>query len=158
RAHARFFANEPYPKLIVQRWATCTLLDGHGRLRCGGAAADGTSAARSLRPVPMHHVSALVLATLLLGAVPVAHGQAQDDCVPIADLSRDPVGAFPADWKVRKDEGKSIYSVREEDGKHVLHAASKGQGIQAAFEHEWDLDTYPILAWSWRPIVFPAGA
>ena len=78
--------------------------------------------------------------------------------MPIADLSKDPVGAFPADWKVRKDEGKSVYSIREENGKHALHAASKGLGIQAAFEHEWDLDTYPILAWSWRPIVFPTGA
>jgi hypothetical protein len=100
----------------------------------------------------------LILATLLLGAVPAAHGQAQDDCVQIADLTRDPVGTFPADWKVRKDEGKSVYSIQEEDGKRVLRAASKGLGIQAALEHAWDLDTYPILAWSWRPIVFPAGA
>jgi hypothetical protein len=102
--------------------------------------------------------SGLVLTTLLLGVVPVAHGQAQDDCVQIADLTRDPVGTFPADWKVRKDEGKSVYSIQEENGKRVLRAASKGLGIQAALEHTWDLDTYPILAWSWRPIVFPAGA
>src|SRR5262245_22758579 len=102
--------------------------------------------------------SGLVLATLMLGAVPAAQGQAQDDCVPIADLAKDPVGTFPADWKVRKDEGKSVYSIRDENGKHVLHADSKGLGIQAAFEHEWDLDTYPILAWSWRPLVFPTGA
>ncbi len=102
--------------------------------------------------------SGLVLTTLLLGVVPAAHGQAQDDCVQIADLTRDPVGTFPADWKVRKDEGKSVYSIQEENGKRVLRAASKGLGIQAALEHAWDLDTYPILAWSWRPIVFPAGA
>jgi hypothetical protein len=102
--------------------------------------------------------SGLVLTTLLLGVVPVAHGQAQDDCVQIADLTRDPVGTFPADWKVRKDEGKSVYSIQEENGKRVLRAASKGLGVQAALEHAWDLDTYPILAWSWRPIVFPAGA
>ena len=100
----------------------------------------------------------LVLATFLLGAVPAARGQAQDDCVPIADLTKDPVGTFPADWKVRKDEGKAVYSIQEENGKRVLRAASKGVGIQAALEHEWDLDTYPILAWSWRPVVFPAGA
>jgi hypothetical protein len=102
--------------------------------------------------------SGLVLTTLLLGFVPAARAQAQDDCVQIADLTRDPVGTFPADWKVRKDEGKSVYSIQEEDGKRVLRAASKGLGIQAALEHAWDLDTYPILAWSWRPIVFPAGA
>ena len=92
--------------------------------------------------------SGLVLTTLLLGAVPAARAQAQDDCVQIADLTRDPVGTFPADWKVRKDEGKSVYSIQEESGKRVLRAASKGLGIQAALEHAWDLDTYPILAWS----------
>jgi hypothetical protein len=100
-------------------------------------------------------VAGLVWAALVIGAAPVAHG---DDCMPLADLTRDPVGAFPAEWQVRKDAGKAVYSVQEQDGKRVLHAAAKGVGIQAALQHEWDLDAYPILAWSWRPVAFPSGA
>ena len=96
-----------------------------------------------------------MLAAVMSGAVPRAHAE---DCVPLADFTKDPVGAFPAGWQVRKDAGKAVYSVQEQDGKRVLHAASRGTGIQAALEHEWDLDAYPILAWSWRPVVFPSGA
>jgi Protein of unknown function (DUF3047) len=36
---------------------------------------------------------------------------------------------------------------------------SRGLGIQAAREvPEWDLNAYPMLAWSWRPREFPKGA
>src|SRR5262245_9212896 len=42
----------------------------------------------------------LVLAALMSGAIPGAHGE---DCVSLADLTKDPVGAFPAEWRVRKD-------------------------------------------------------
>jgi hypothetical protein len=83
--------------------------------------------------------SGFAIAAALLVLAPVA-ATAQDDCIVLTDFSQDPVGAFPPDWKVRKDAGKAVYSV------------------QAALEHEWDLDAYPILAWSWRPRVFPAGA
>lgn len=44
------------------------------------------------------------------------------------------------------------------DGRRFLQATSKGIGDQAALEKTWDLDAYPILAWSWRPRVFPTGA
>jgi hypothetical protein len=98
---------------------------------------------------------AIVAALLVCG--PVA-ATAHDDCIVITDFSKDPVGAFPPDWKVRKDAGKVVYSVQEESGRRHLHAASRGLGIQAALEHEWDLDAYPVLAWSWRPRVLPAGA
>ena len=30
--------------------------------------------------------------------------------------------------------------------------------IQAAKQVAWDLDAYPILVWSWRPVEFPKGA
>jgi DUF3047 family protein len=96
-----------------------------------------------------------VLAALVFGATAGAH---REDCVPLADLTHDPVGSFPAGWQVRKADGKGVYSVQEHDGKRVLHAVSKGVGIQAALPHEWDLDAYPILAWSWRPLVLPSGA
>jgi hypothetical protein len=48
--------------------------------------------------------------------------------------------------------------VREEAGRRFVRAVSKGLGIQAALAYEWNLDAYPVLAWSWRPGVFPTGA
>jgi len=83
---------------------------------------------------------------------------AAEDCIPLADFATNAVGAFPSDWKVRKDAAKSVYVVREENGRRFLSATSKGIGDQAALEKSWDLDAYPILAWSWRPRVFPTGA
>ena len=68
------------------------------------------------------------------------------------------MGEFPPGWKLRKDEGRGVYSVREEGGRRYLHASSRGLGIQAAKEFAWDLAKYPVLAWSWRPVEFPAGA
>src|ERR1043166_203270 len=100
-------------------------------------------------------VVGLVLAVSMFSMIAGVRGE---DCVALADLTNDPVGAFPSGWRGRKDAGKAVYSVREEDRGRVLHAASKGVGIQAALQHEWDLDAYPILAWSWRPVVFPHGA
>jgi len=93
---------------------------------------------------------------VMLAAPPVP---AADDCKVIEDFGRAKAGAFPADWKPRKDEGKSIYAVQEEGGKRFLRAVSKGQGVQAAREVQgWDLAAYPVLAWSWRPREFPKGA
>src|SRR4029450_1765179 len=66
---------------------------------------------------------AIAAALLTLGA---ARAHAQDDCVTIADFAANPVGAFPSDWKVRKDEGKSVYTVQEEGGRRFLQRASKG--------------------------------
>ena len=80
------------------------------------------------------------------------------ECLTIADFANDKVGEFPSDWKARKDEGKEVYTVREEAGRRVLAALSRGLGIQAAKEREWDLRAYPVLAWSWRPREFPRGA
>ena len=83
---------------------------------------------------------------------------AQPDCVVLDDFSRARVGEFPAEWKVRKDEGKAVYTVREEGGRRFLRALAKGLGIQAARETaEWNLETHPVLAWSWRPREFPRG-
>jgi len=81
-----------------------------------------------------------------------------EDCVAITDFSTGKVGEFPPDWKPRKDSGRAVYSIKEEGGRRFLHAASQGQGVQAAKEFAWDLNAYPILAWSWRPLVFPQGS
>lgn len=99
---------------------------------------------------------ALVLATI--GDHAGAPIQAQPACVAIEDFAKGTVGEFPPEWKPRKDAGKDVYSVQEEGGRRFLRAVARGLGIQAAKPHEWDLDAYPVLAWSWRPIEFPRGA
>jgi DUF3047 family protein len=84
---------------------------------------------------------------------------AEGDCRTIEDFAHAQIGEFPSDWKARKETGKSVYSVQEEGGKRFLRAVSRKVGIQAAREvQSWDLTTYPILAWSWRPREFPKGA
>ena len=84
---------------------------------------------------------------------------AEGDCRTIEDFAHAQIGEFPSDWKARKETGKSVYSVQEEGGKRFLRAVSRKVGIQAAREvQNWDLTTYPILAWSWRPREFPKGA
>jgi hypothetical protein len=99
-----------------------------------------------------------LIALLLASAAPVAGSGWAAECVLIDDFSRDRVGEFPLDWKPRKEEGRPVYSVREEAGRRFLHAASRGIGIQAGREVAWDLDAYPILAWSWRAVEFPRGS
>ena len=94
---------------------------------------------------------------LALVALLASHAAAED-CIVIDDFSKATVGQFPADWKVRKDAGKSIYVVQEEGGLRFLHAHAQDQGIQAARQQEWDLNRYPVLAWSWRPVEYPPGA
>ena len=81
------------------------------------------------------------------------------DCLVLEDFSKSKVGAFPEGWQVRKDDGKSVYTVQQEGGKRFLRAVAKGLGIQAARETpDWNLDTHPVLAWSWRAREFPKGA
>lgn len=96
------------------------------------------------------------------GAPPVAAQQAPiimapPECLTIEDFAKAKAGEFPADWKPRKDAGKDVYRVLEEQGLRFLRAASKGLGIQAAKQVEWDLGGYPMLSWSWRPREFPKG-
>ncbi len=98
----------------------------------------------------------LVLALLALSAV-VGPAAAQE-CVTVDNFSKGKLGAFPPDWKPRKDSGREVYSIRETDGLRFLHALSKGLGIQAGRQYEWDPKTYPVLAWSWRPVAFPPGS
>ena len=104
--------------------------------------------------------AALLSAAWLAAAVLTAAAQAATppECITLEDFARAKVGEFPADWKPRKDAGRDAYHVLEEQGIRFLHAASKRLGIQAAKQVEWDLDAYPVLAWSWRPREFPRGA
>jgi hypothetical protein len=110
----------------------------------------------------MRFVSGLVALIVTLaapgGPAGLVPAQAPEDCQVIEDFAGSRVGAFPANWRVRDDEGKAVYSVQEENGRRFLRAHSQGLGIQAARPYEWDLNAYPVLAWSWRPLQFPSGA
>jgi hypothetical protein len=80
------------------------------------------------------------------------------ECVSLDDFSAGRVGEFPPEWKPRKESGRPVYSLREEDGRRFLRAVARRIGIQAGREVTWNLETYPILAWSWRPIEFPTNS
>lgn len=109
----------------------------------------------------MTSVAMVRAVTVVLGLVAALGATAPApaaDCITLADFAGDPLGAFPPAWKVRKDEGKRVYSVQESGGRRLLRATAEGTGIQAARPHEWNLDQYPILSWSWRPVTFPRDA
>ena len=101
-------------------------------------------------PVPL--VIALLAAVLLVTPV------GAQECVTVDNFSKAKVGEFPSGWKPRKDAGREVYSVQETDGLRFLRALARGLGIQAAKEYEWDPKAYPMLAWSWRPVLFPTGS
>lgn len=81
-----------------------------------------------------------------------------EDCIVLENFRSSAVGQFPETWKVRKDAAKSIYTTQEEGGTRFLRAQSKGSGMQAAKQSEWNLDEYPLLKWRWRAVEFPKGA
>lgn len=95
---------------------------------------------------------------LLLFVAGSAHAADESGCIPIETFEKAAVGSFPAGWRVRQDEGKQVYQVQREGEREFLRADAEGLGIQAAKERQWDLDEYPVLAWSWRPRQFPKGA
>jgi hypothetical protein len=111
-----------------------------------------------MRCVVRNRLVALWIVALLGSPVGSGSALAGDDCVLVEDLSKDPVGRFPLQWKARKDAGKRAYTVQEEAGRKFLHAEARDLGIQAAREFSWDASTHPVLAWSWRPRRFPEGA
>ncbi len=94
-------------------------------------------------------------AIVLAGVMALPATAQGPDCIVIDDFAAATVGQFPAEWKPRKDEGKEVYTVQEEGGRRFLRAVSKGLGIQAGRAYEWELNEYPVLAWSWRPRQFP---
>jgi hypothetical protein len=106
----------------------------------------------------------LLVLLALLAAAGLTFGragspEASTDCIVLDDFSRARVGEFPPGWEVRKDDGKEVYRVREEGRQRFLRAVARGLGVQAGRETgSWNLETHPVLAWSWRPREFPRGA
>jgi hypothetical protein len=101
-------------------------------------------------------VVTLTLALALVLALPPRVPAA--DCLVLDDFSRGKLGEFPPDWKPRKESGRPVYALAEEGPLRFLRAISKGIGIQAARQREWDPKEYPFLTWRWRPVQFPPGS
>lgn len=104
----------------------------------------------------------LVIAFLVVAAGSVAGpatvAPAQPPCLEVEGFSKGAVGEFPDGWRARKESAKTAYTVAEEGGRRFLRADAKDLGVQIGREFAWDLNEYPVLAWSWRPIEFPRGA
>jgi Protein of unknown function (DUF3047) len=126
-----------------------------GRPAIAGATCFGHHGAMRRRPHGFRGLFLVLVGVLVL--IPSSPG-AQSTCIVLEDFARSPVNAFPAGWRVVKGEGEPVYSVRAENGTRFLRASSKGLGIQAAKEREWNLAEYPVLRWKWRPRIFPEGA
>jgi Protein of unknown function (DUF3047) len=97
---------------------------------------------------------ALLAALLLLGPTLALAAE----CRPVVDFSRYTVGEFPDDWKPKEDQAREIYKVLEQGGIRFIRGTAQGTGIQIGREFAWDLREHPVLAWKWRPQLFPNGA
>ena len=81
----------------------------------------------------MRSIGVVVVACALVAVLSGPGSWAQTaDCLTLENFSDNRIGQFPADWRVRKDDGKHVYSVREEGGLRFLRAVSRGLGIQGA--------------------------
>ncbi|MGH7301353.1 MAG: DUF3047 domain-containing protein [Candidatus Rokuibacteriota bacterium] len=99
---------------------------------------------------------ALIALLLLVSSLGVGPGAASAaECIALDDFSRGRPGEFPPEWRPRKESGRPVYSIREEGGRRFLRGIARRIGIQAGREVAWNLEAYPVLAWSWRPIEFP---
>jgi hypothetical protein len=96
----------------------------------------------------------LTVVGLLIGTPPALAAE----CRLVADLSRNAVGEFPSDWKPRENKAREVYRVLEEDGLRFVRATAESTGLQMGKEFEWDLTTHPVLAWKWRPHIFPTDS
>jgi hypothetical protein len=103
--------------------------------------------------------SCVALGFVFLGGTTPPTTIAQDNCMVVDDFSKAAAGEFPEGWKVRKDEGKNLYRVAQENGQQkFLRADAKDIGIQAGRQFTWNISEYPVLSWAWRPQEFPKGA
>ena len=98
------------------------------------------------------------LAVLVLVAVLAPRAGLTADCRPITDFTRYTVGEYPDDWKPKEDAAREIYKVLEQGGVRFIRATARSTGLQIGKEFDWDIKTFPVLAWKWRPQLFPHGA
>ena len=43
-------------------------------------------------------------------------------------------------------------------GVRLIRATARSTGLQIGKEFDWDIKGFPVLAWKWRPQIFPHGA
>ena len=95
------------------------------------------------------------IALLLLA---VAAPTEAEECQVLDNFKDAAVGSFPKGWVPRKAPGRQVYTVQVEDGRPFVRAWAKGLGIEADRRGEWNIEQLPVLAWRWRPRLFPTGA
>jgi hypothetical protein len=114
-----------------------------------------------IRPSWAGHAALLALGGLL---TPVAVALAQvptppaDGCRVVVDHSDASIGEFPVGWQPRDEAARATYRAVAEGGLRFVRATAEGTGSQMGREFPWDANAEPILAWRWRPRVFPAGS
>ena len=53
-------------------------------------------------------------------------------------------------WKSKEFKGRTIYSVLEIDGNHILKAESNASASGLIYKYKYDPKEYPILTWRWQ--------
>jgi hypothetical protein len=102
-------------------------------------------------------MAAIALAVLLALAAALAGSAGAVSCRELTTFEG-LAGGFPEDWKPKEERAREIYRILEEGGLRFVRATAEGTGVQIGLEVEWDLARQPVLAWKWRPRIFPAGA
>jgi hypothetical protein len=72
-------------------------------------------------------------------------------------FSEKDLGSFPSEWKARESAGKDVYSVQRDGSGVFLHAESVDNAHMIGHKMSVDLEEYPFLQFSWRPLDLPTG-
>lgn len=129
--------------------------------------------------MPIHFVSALLLAGSLVGAGGedrFSHARrAGSDTgkVVVEDFEADDAGGPPANWHFitsdkqvwrprRALDSNEEFSVVREEGNQFVRAITRGEAIRFSIrngnEMDWSLRVHPRLEWRWRAQQLPEGA
>lgn len=103
---------------------------------------------------------ALVLALAIPAFMDFA--SAQGGGLILDDFSGTKVGNFPKRWRTwpfQREKAARVFSVGEESGQKFIKAYdSEDISQEISLNFDWEIDRYPVLAWSWRPTKLPEGA
>ena len=93
----------------------------------------------------------------------VAHRE--PNCIPLEDFRASKPGEFPTNWRTKYE--KQMKSAIEKKN-IVIVDDDKHRGIRVKYDKEtvtvvrkvegWNLETHPILEWTWKAIKLPYGA
>ncbi len=82
----------------------------------------------------------------LLVMVFVITGYTEEEVIVIDDFER---GLSPK-WETKDFKEKTMYTVIETDGTHVLKAESKDSATGLIYRYKYNPKEYPILTWRWK--------